>query len=224
MITQVANTNNSKMNKLLLIAFLWTSGEVARAQMDIGIEFVDILNPGNPPDPMTGNLIGSVPYSFRMGKFEITNQQYVTFLNQVDPLGANLLELHSPGEIWIGLSSPFGQKYEAFPEIKAWPVANISYNSAMRFVNWLQGGNTEDGAYTLTSLNPPLDTIARKAGARFWIPNRNEWHKAAYYRGPDSDIRPIYGTDYSLFPMGGFTSSFRSLLKNEFIFEKSTLT
>jgi formylglycine-generating enzyme len=39
------------------------------------IEFVTISNPGNPADT-TGdpNAAGSVPYSYRMGKFEISEQ------------------------------------------------------------------------------------------------------------------------------------------------------
>ncbi len=85
-----------------------------------------------------------------------------------------------------------------------WPVNFISYYAAMRFTNWLHGGDTENGAYTLTSLEPSLINFPRNANARFWIPNHDEWHKAAYFRGSDSDIRPTYGTDYSLYSMGGF--------------------
>jgi len=57
----------------------------------------------------------------------------------------------------------------------------------MRYCNWLHNGaragaDTETGAYRLLGNLPP-DTarIRRNFGARYFLPNEDEWHKAAYY-------------------------------------------
>lgn len=185
---------------------LWAASS-ASAQVDIGLEFVEVGDPGNPPDPFTGDQFGAVAYVYQIGKFEVTNAQYVTFLNDVDPLGANLLTLFHPwmeqseyGGITLDIARPFGSKYASILGKEQWPVILVSGDDARRFVNWLHGGDTENGAY-------PLPDRTRAESAQFWLPDRNEWYKAAYYRGPNSDIRPVYGTDYSLYPMGGFTAN-----------------
>jgi formylglycine-generating enzyme required for sulfatase activity len=177
------------------------------------MDFVTIGNAGNPPDPATGDAYGTVTDEYIIGKFEVTNDQYAQFLNHVDPLGANLLNLYSTsmngatGGITFDPARPYAMKYEAVAGKNNHPVNYVTYYDAMRFVNWLHGGNTEDGAYALTSLEPSLGGLTRNASARFWIPDRNEWHKAAYYHGPDSDLQAVYGTDYSFYPMGGFEAN-----------------
>ncbi len=45
-------------------------------------------------------------------------------------------------------------------------------------------GDTENGAYTLLGGAFPTNanSITRNPGARWWLPNRNEWYKAAYHK------------------------------------------
>jgi hypothetical protein len=57
----------------------------------------------------------------------------------------------------------------------------------MRYCNWLHNGaragaDTETGAYRLLgNLPPDTASIRRNFGARYFLPNEDEWHKAAYY-------------------------------------------
>jgi formylglycine-generating enzyme required for sulfatase activity len=62
----------------------------------------------------------------------------------------------------------------------------------MRFTNWLHNGQptgpqnentTEDGAYRLNggTIDAELFAVTRKPGARWWLPNEDEWYKAAYH-------------------------------------------
>jgi formylglycine-generating enzyme required for sulfatase activity len=197
-----------KVSHFTLLIFLAVRS--ALAQVDIGMEFVDVGDAGNPPDPFTEGLIGSVPYPFKMGKYEVTNEQYVGFLNDVDPLGTNSLLLYvgsmagPRGGITFDLARGFGEKYQSKPSRDRHPVTFLSYFSALRFVNWLHGGDTETGAYTMPVND--LEKPERNLNARFWIPNKDEWHKAAYYNGPNSTLRETFGTDYSLYPMKGFVA------------------
>ena len=51
-------------------------------------------NAGNAGDVQPQGTFGSVPYTYRIGKYEVTNAQYVDFLNHVDPTGTNELGLY----------------------------------------------------------------------------------------------------------------------------------
>jgi formylglycine-generating enzyme required for sulfatase activity len=86
------------------------------------------------------------------------------------------------------------------------PVAWVDFRDAVRFCNWLHNGQpsgvqdattTEGGAYTITAEAFANNTLVRNPGARFWIPNDDEWYKAAYHH-PASAGGPPGG--YWLFP------------------------
>ena len=76
------------------------------------------------------------------------------------------------------------------------PVLYVSFWDAVRYANWLHNGKptgpqgpetTEDGAYTLTPEAIENNTVFRNARAKFFIPNQDEWYKAAYYKGGSTD-------------------------------------
>lgn len=170
----------------------------------VTIETVPVGNPGNKGE-LSGRdagglgpsaIVGDVPYEYRIGKYEVTNAQYVEFLNAVDPTGANTLELYSDlmssgknGGIKFNKSAANSSKYETKPDRDNNPVVYVTWYDAVRFVNWLhngqRSGNTETGAYTLlggtpTPRNGP--SIRRNPGARWFLPTENEWYKAAYHK------------------------------------------
>jgi hypothetical protein len=63
-------------------------------------------------------------------------------------------------------------------------------------VNWLQSGTTETGAYTLTGQTSG-SMPARNPGAQFFLPDSNQWFKAAFYNPT--------GTNYNTWGTGGNT-------------------
>lgn len=67
---------------LFLVAMLVLGTADAYAE-PITIATVPVGNAGNAPDPATGNLYGGVSYDYRIGTYEVTNAQYVAFLNAV---------------------------------------------------------------------------------------------------------------------------------------------
>ncbi len=189
-------------------------------------EWSSVGNPGNAPDPATGSLYGSVPYVFSIGTHDVTVGQYVEFLNAKDPRGTNTLRLYAAGMggvvqgqgatyggIDVRPANADGSKYVAKPGQARRPVTFVSFHSAMRFANWVhhgQGaGDTETGAYALGALDatgaPIEPRITRSAGARVWIPNENEWYKAAYHGNPDGSSSGYftYPTSSSKAPTGG---------------------
>jgi hypothetical protein len=61
----------------------------------VTIAWSPVGNPGNAADPATGSLYGAVPYTYNIGTYDVTNSQYVAFLNSNDSSGANPLGLYN---------------------------------------------------------------------------------------------------------------------------------
>lgn len=197
------------------------------ASYAINVETVLVDNPGNAADA-TG--YGAVGYEYHVGKYEITNAQYVDFLNAVDPDGVNALALYdsqmssSPmGGIELSSGNGAGANYGVRPGHGDQPVVFVSWYDAIRMANWMNNGqgtaDTETGAYTLGPLGAdaaPVNGpgIVRNAGARWFLPSENEWYKAAYHQpfaqGGDGDDYWEYATGtnaipYSTAPSGAAT-------------------
>ena len=199
------------------LTFLWP-GESSRGTaqrigpstahaQQVGISSVLVGNPGNAANT---DGFGSVPANFAISQLEITNDQYARFLNSVatssDP--NSLWDVLMGGDPRGGINrfnavAPF--KYAARPNMADKPVCFVTWADAARFCNWLHNGQpaglqspttTEDGAYTMVGSGP----FPRNPGAKWYLPNENEWYKAAYH-DPVAAGADAGGTvDYWLYP------------------------
>jgi hypothetical protein len=101
------------------------------------------------PDPC--QEVGSVPYEYGIGEVEVTVEQYVAFLNTVDPFGRNQMDLYSENE--SGAAWPrFGQmNYSALartgkhytaaaPEWNDKPYGFANFLRSARFDNSVANG------------------------------------------------------------------------------------
>jgi hypothetical protein len=168
------------------------------------IEFVTVGDPGNEPYPyqlflQPLQMAGGVNYIFRIGKYELTQAQYLEFLNKVDPTGVNTYKLVSAdpnaSDFILDPSKPEGQRYALKNATAASIPAIGTWYSAARFCNWLHNGkggpgSTEgdavNGAYDTRSFDDEdssTDPPTRNPGAKYWLPSSDEWIKAAYYKG-----------------------------------------
>ncbi|WP_237705474.1 SUMF1/EgtB/PvdO family nonheme iron enzyme [Chthoniobacter flavus] len=165
---------------------------------DIGYQFVTVGNPGNANDTVTasdgsGLSFGGVSYTYAIGKYDVTLDQYAAFLNavaQTDPYSLynpNMAtDLNSAGISQTGSSGSYS--YSVIGSGSR-PVAWVSWFDAARMANWMQNGqptgqgevagSTEQGAYTLNGATSGI--INKNANAVNWIPTESEWYKAAYY-------------------------------------------
>jgi formylglycine-generating enzyme required for sulfatase activity len=182
--------------------------------------------PSTAPSCLT---VGAVKDTFGIGEFEITVDQYVTFLNTVDPDGQNLRQLyedHMNSTVWpeygpiaFSSGSGAGQHYSvAYPEWAQKPFNFGDFRRGARFVNSLYNGTilsktpSTSGAFKYTTyqvrLSPETEkgmydmtqeAPTRSASTGFVLPSNDEWIKAAYY-DPNHG-----GTDsYWLYPTGPF--------------------
>jgi formylglycine-generating enzyme required for sulfatase activity len=183
---------------LSVLALASTIGSVALPASAVNIEWVTIGNPGNAADLPVTNCwtagCGSVAYAYRISKYEVTNEQYVEFLNAkaaADPLSLYNTSMDSDaqgGIVRSGLSGSYS--YEVKAGFADKPVNFVSFFDAARFTNWLSNGqgsgSTETGTYTLlgaSTFPSNWTTFTRNAGATVFLPSEHEWYKAAYYDG-----------------------------------------
>ena len=145
------------------------------------MEFVHIGDPNNPPDvnPIPLNR-GSVSYSFAVGKYEVSRDQFLKAIAAGYP---------SMPAISIANLAGYGGND------RNRPATGVSWHSAARFINWLNTTKGYSAAYKFTDNSPtgsislwaPSDpgydssNLFRNSLARFFLPSLDEWHKAAYF-------------------------------------------
>jgi sulfatase modifying factor 1 len=143
----------------LVLAF----GTAAQADMithggtTINMDFVTVGNAGNAADAH-GAGYGAVGYNYRIGKYEVTAEQWAKVLAADSKVG-------NPGS-WSGKQ----------------PTAGTSWYEAAQFCNWLTTGDVNSGVYnTSTWAIMDRQTAGATYGTAYFIPTENEWYKAAYY-------------------------------------------
>lgn len=185
----------------------------------VSIPTVPVGDAGNAPNVVFGDSRGAVARDFRIGTYEVTNSQYAAFLNakaKSDPFGLYDEAMTGNARGGIVRSGTSGSySYAPKTNLGNKPVNYVTLFDAMRFTNWLHNGqgsgNTETGAYTLVGGAIPFDptSITRSAGAKWFLPSRDEWYKAAYYQpasaGGDVD-------DYWLFPTRSNTAPIKAFI------------
>jgi M6 family metalloprotease-like protein len=180
------------------------------ARADVEMAWVVVGDPGNTGEVSGAGaggsgptrICGTVDYEYRIGKYEVTNEQYIEFLNAVasvedthelfeaeDPAGHGGMDGQYGGVQQTG--SPGDYTYVIKDGDTEWidrPIHFIDFYDTLRFANWMHNGQptglqdestTEDGAYDMSLSS----NVVRKAGARVFLPNEDEWYKAAYYKG-----------------------------------------
>jgi len=170
----------------------------------------DFINP-NDTSPVG---YGSVGYSYHIQQYEVTNTEYVNFLNSIastDTYGCYDTNMGSNvrgGIIRSGSSGAY--TYMTKSNMQNKPVNFVSWFNAARFCNWLhnnmpsglQNNNTtESGAYYLNGTTSD-NTIIRSTDAIYSLPTEDEWYKAAYYKGGSNNSGYWnYATQYDSVPI-----------------------
>lgn len=201
-----------------------------------GYDFMPIRDAGNADfafiDPNSGEYVefhGAVDYEYRMSSTITTATQWADFLTDFvtafgfedvagtsyDDLRSNLVVNGSDGFRPLAGREQYG--------------VTTPWRGAAIYCNWLHHGQTSDpellltGSYDTSTFGEdsqgfPTDQFEALPGAKFWIPTRDEFVKAAYYDPnrngpgvggywtyPDTGDEPLIGA----FPEdGGETNAF----------------
>ncbi len=194
----------------VLAGIFLAAGQTAVAA--ITIETVPVGNPGNAGQFSgdgaggygTTRTCGAVAYTYNIGKYEVTADQYTAFLNAVaktdayglyntnmwdSPYGCKIQRSGSSGSYEYSVAGDYGNR----------PVDFVSWGDSVRFANWLtngQGnGDTETGAYNLNGAMtydelmavavpsaPQRATWSTGAKSYFLLTSEDEWYKAAFHK------------------------------------------
>lgn len=140
------------------------------------MQFVTIGSPNNRPDRLE---FGCVPYVYEMAKYQLANDDWCEFLNAQGQEKSLRLKLYHK-DMSTGVLGGINLVDGAFCVKSGWgrkPVVYINFTSVCRYCNWLTSGDTEIGSYDMSTAVP-----LRRQGAKYFIPNNDEWYKAAYWR------------------------------------------
>lgn len=178
---------------VLTFASLLHADDFGSGANSFSIDFVTVGNPGNLADT-TGapNPAGAVPYRYRIGKYEISEQM----IDKANALGV------------LGIT-----KDTRGPDK---PAANITWFEAAKFINWLNTSTGSAPAYKFdgsgsfqlwNSADPGYNASNpyRNNQARYFLPSADEWYKAAYF-DPTNGSYYDYPTGSNSVP-DGFDSS-----------------
>lgn len=185
------------------IAFAVASLAATAFGAPMTIPMKTVGDPGNIGNSVSSPAgLGAVAGIFQIGETEVTNSQFVTFLNSVDPDGVNPRGIYSSdmttspiGGITFDFNAAAGAKYAVKPgtgpassPFGSMPVNFVSWFTAARFINWLENGqqggaaSAESGTYNLNGATTG-QVVARNPGSTYFLPSTNEWYKAAFYNG-----------------------------------------
>jgi formylglycine-generating enzyme required for sulfatase activity len=181
---------------------LWMLPQHSRATL-IDYPLVTVGNAGNADNETTG--LGGVDFEFRIGKYDVTIQQYADFLNAVAKSDSHSLydtqmaaDLNIAGIARSGASGSYTYSVmDNFGSSANRPITYVSWFDAARFVNWMANGQptdlndpddaTENGAYDLASAEPGFapqkNAINPHTGAppTYYLPTEDQFYKAAYF-------------------------------------------
>ena len=143
------------------------------------IDFVPISGSTNPTSGY-----GIVNHDYRMGVYEITNDQWNKFKTSLGvPVKGNPESAYNEDPYHTGTNVPTNM---------------VSWNEAAQFVNWLNTSKGHQAAYKFTGTQGTSDyTLATWNAAEAWggtnlyrhkdafyfLPTEDEWVKAAYWNG-----------------------------------------
>jgi len=193
------------MKTIALILLIVVSAQAQMITQNFGtgantfsIDFVEIGNLGNAADT-TG--YGSVGYSYNIGKYEISRDQ-IAKATAAGNLGITLYDMIDYGGNGVNR-----------------PATGLSRNEAARFVNWLNTSKGYQSAYNFTTSDPngnlslwgigqySGDNQFRHKDAFYFLPNENEWYKAAYGSPSGSWYKYPIGSDTLPIAVSGGTTA-----------------
>lgn len=199
---------------LSIVACLFISSIASADTFAVGTanEFeIDFVTISGDASSANGTYIGSdraegfiAPgYDYRMGTYEITNDQWDKFVNIYGTVNGGPWTAYNDDSYWEGANMP---------------TNNVSWYEAAQFVNWLNTSTGHHVAYKFNGIQGERDYVLsswdvtdpgydvsnpfRNINAYYFLPTEDEWVKAAYWDGINlqtwatiNDVMPLEGED-----------------------------
>lgn len=177
-------TNRAMRGAIVLASGLVLTTEVRADVPSYDFNWAYIHDEGNAAYPGPGGNAGrgSVAYSYRISKLELTSGQWSDFLKMAIRQGVNVDALGLRPNFWGGSGASERMR----------PVIGLNWRAGAYYCNWLNNGKQESwascqsGAYDASTFGGVpgqvyTDQLTHSPGAKFWIPNLDEYLKASHY-------------------------------------------
>lgn len=136
--------------------------------------FVEISDSGNVAD---SSGYGRVDYTYKISRTEISITEF-----EASGAGNGNEDYFNDGTRNVGVNAP---------------AVNVTLYEAMKYCNWLTSGDVNSGAYIFGGgIYQSTDRASAITSYRtiYALPTEDEWYKAAYYTGNQSDPWSLYAT------------------------------
>ncbi len=143
------------------------------------IEFVPISGDTNP-----ASGYGIVNKDYRMGTYEITNDQWNKFKNEYGLVTGNPSEAYDENATWVSTNVPTNRIswYEAAQFVN-WLNIDAGYQAAYKFISTQGTGDYTFAMWESGDLGYNESNPYRNSNAFYFLPTEDEWVKAAYWNG-----------------------------------------
>lgn len=192
-------------------------------------ELVEIGDAGNPGQSIPfGELKkayprGTVNYPYRIGKTEVTNWEYATFLNAVAKSDPHGLYNDRMKIVRSGKDGDF--TYTPQPETADAPVNYVTRIAAARYCNWLSGAEVYRIERKKRENGTEVEAIVGRrnltdpaAPRLYYLPDIHEFHKAAFYdgKGHYPEVTPESRSKASHYGLLNYASGTREWVENKY--------
>lgn len=137
--------------------------------------------------------------SFYMMKYEVTNGEYLAYINTLRTTNPELADSLMPDTlVWrnkYGYNEPYVEYYLRHPAYADYPVVGVSYDKALAYAKW-----------ATDHYNAKPDEEKRFKKVLFRLPTEEEWEYAA--RGGHERAFYPWGTPYDRNAKGEFLANF----------------
>lgn len=138
------------------------------------LSFVEVGDPGNAADT---SGYGGVDYIYKISSTEVSIADF-----EASGAGNGNENHFNDGTRNVGVNAP---------------AVNVTLYEAMRYCNWLTSGDVNSGAYVFGGgvyQSTDRTSAITSYGTIYALPTEDEWYKAAYYTGNQSDPWSLYAT------------------------------
>jgi len=140
---------------------------------------------------------------YRIGKFEITNDQWNTFANAYGNITGSPSNAYGESPTWTGANIPHNRvSWLEVAQFVNWLNIDAGYAPAYKSIGTIHTGSYTFTPWATTDTGYNASNPFRNSNAFYFLPTEDEWVKAAYWNGTDLQTNatidnsiPIAGID-----------------------------
>ncbi len=121
---------------------------------------------------------------YRIGTYEITNDQWNKFVNSYGPVTGSPSDAYDESVYWTGTDIPMHRvSWYEVAQFVNWLNTSTDHQAAYKFTGTQGTGNYTLGVWESGDVGYDASNPYRNSNAFYFLPTEDEWVKAAYWNG-----------------------------------------